>query len=293
MVSRVKITNLFGLPQPLVDSVNSDEWYSKGSADISVTQLIGPPQIRILSERHDHEIEQDVTDRIFMLFGSAVHNILEKANTDGYISEERYYADIDGIKIGGQIDLIEKETNILYDYKTTSTWTTIYEINGKPEWEQQTNCYAWLAKQNGIDVKGIKVVCILKDWSKGQAQKKRGEGYPQQPVVTITIPLWDDRKAETFINSRVMLHKAAQESGILPPCSAKERWSRDTKIAVMRGGRKRALKLFDEEQAQLAYEMVQNTPGSYIEHRIGKSIRCQDYCPVSKFCPQWAKLKGG
>ena len=265
----MKITNRFGLPQPLVDSVNSDEWYSKGSADISVTQLIGPPQIRILSDKYDDQIEQDVTDRIFMLFGSAVHNILEKANTEGYISEERYYATVDGLKVGGQIDLIEKETGILYDYKTTSTWTMIYEINGKPEREQQTNCYAWLAKQNGIDVKGIKVVCILKDWSKGQAQKRKGEGYPQQPVVTLTLPLWDDSKVETFINSRVMLHKTAEESGVLPPCSAKERWSRDTKIAVMQGGKKRALKLFEEDQSQLAYEMVKNVPGGFIQNRIG------------------------
>ena len=79
----MKITNHFNLPQPLVDSVKSDEWYEKGDCDISVTQLIGPPQIRLLSEKHKDELEQDVTDRIFMLFGSAVHNILEKANTDG------------------------------------------------------------------------------------------------------------------------------------------------------------------------------------------------------------------
>ena len=141
----MKITNHFNLPQPLVDSVKSDECYDKGDTDISVTQLIGPPQIRLLTKEYENQIEQDVTDRIFMLFGSAVHNILEKANTDGYINERRFVSVVDGVKVGGQVDLIHKKDGILYDYKTTSAWSLIYEVNGKPEWEQQTNCYAWLA----------------------------------------------------------------------------------------------------------------------------------------------------
>ena len=287
----MKITNHFNLPQPLVDSVKSDEWYEKGDCDISVTQLIGPPQIRLLSEKHKDELEQDVTDRIFMLFGSAVHNILEKANTDGYINERRFISTVDGVRIGGQVDLIHIEDGILYDYKTTSAWSIIYEVNGKPEWEQQTNCYAWLAEQEGVTVNEIKVVCILKDWSKGQADKKWD--YPQQPVVTLTIPKWSNEKATTYINSRVMLHKTAQDSGVHPPCSAKERWARDGKIAVMRPGRKTALKLFDESDNQKAYEMCHKTPSGYIEHRIGKSVRCEGYCPVSRFCPQWANLNKG
>ncbi len=287
----MKITNHFNLPQPLVDSVKSDEWYDKGDTDISVTQLIGPPQIRLLTKEYENQIEQDVTDRIFMLFGSAVHNILEKANTDGYINERRFVSVVDGVKVGGQVDLIHKKDGILYDYKTTSAWSLIYEVNGKPEWEQQTNCYAWLAEQEGVEINEIKIVCIIKDWSKTQARNKAD--YPKQPVVTLNIPKWDKKKAETYINSRVMLHKTAEETGIHPPCSTKERWARDTKIAVMKPGRKTALKLFDVTQTQQAYEMCQKTPSGYIEHRIGKSVRCEDYCSVSKFCPQWANMNKG
>ena len=287
----MKITNHFNLPQPLVDSVNSDEWYEKGDCDISVTQLIGPPQIRLLTEKHNDEIEQDVTDRIFMLFGSAVHNILEKADTTGYINERRFISTVDGMRIGGQVDLIHIEDGILYDYKTTSAWSLIYEVNGKPEWEQQTNCYAWLAEQEGVEINQIKIVCILKDWSKGQAQKKFD--YPKQPVVTLNIPKWDKDKADTYIKSRVQLHKTAEDTKIHPPCSPKERWAKEGKIAVMKTGRKVALKLFNENQTQQAYEMAQKNTGAYIEHRIGKSVRCQDYCPVAPHCPQWAKLQGG
>ena len=61
----------------------------------------------------------------------------------------------------------------------------------------------------------------------------------------------------------------------------------------MKPGRKTALKLFDERDNQKAYEMCQKVPGGYIEHRIGKSVRCEGYCPVSRFCPQWAKINGG
>ena len=287
----MKITNHFKLPQPLVDSVKSDEWYDKGASDISATQLIGPPQIRILSKRHDKDIEQDVTDRIFMLFGSAVHNILEKADTEGYISEERYIHEVDGVKVGGQIDLIHKETGVLYDYKTTSAWSLIHEVNGKPDWEKQTNIYSWLAKKNGVDVKAIKIVCILKDWSKSQARTKAD--YPKHPVVTLNIPLWDDQKAETYVTSRVMLHKTAEASDSLPPCSEEERWAKPSKVAVMKEGRKTALKLFDMSDNLKAYEMAQNTPNGYVEHRQGASIRCQDYCSVAPFCNQWKAMNNG
>jgi len=46
--------------------------------DISVTQLIDGPRIRILKGKHDYE--SDVVDNLYALMGTALHNILERAN---------------------------------------------------------------------------------------------------------------------------------------------------------------------------------------------------------------------
>ena len=42
-----------------------------------VTQLLKGIRETILERRHYHEIEQDVSDMIWLLFGTAVHSIIE------------------------------------------------------------------------------------------------------------------------------------------------------------------------------------------------------------------------
>ena len=43
--------------------------------DYSVTQLLNPAKIIHLTNRHRNEIEDDVSERIWMLIGSAMHAI--------------------------------------------------------------------------------------------------------------------------------------------------------------------------------------------------------------------------
>ena len=71
----VTITNKYGLPDSFVEAVKLDHHVTVG--DISCTQLIDSPQIRYLKKNHD--IEEDVMDRMWALFGSAVHHILERS----------------------------------------------------------------------------------------------------------------------------------------------------------------------------------------------------------------------
>lgn len=146
----MKYTNKHNIPIEIIRAVENDN-YSKGNSVKSITGLLQPPQISILSEHHAEELTADISERIWILLGQSVHTILERANQDkeDTLTEERMYAEVSGWKISGQTDSISLADNTLKDYKVTSAWTVMNALkNEKQEWVQQLNCYAWLADQN-------------------------------------------------------------------------------------------------------------------------------------------------
>ena len=136
----MKITNKYGLPEVIVRAIENDP-YNNGGADISVTSLIGPPQIRRLMQEHGDKVEVDVSDRLYSLMGQAMHRILEMADTTAMV-EERFFSDIvcaHGQKsLSGQID--RYENGVIQDWKFTSVWEYIFGL--KPEREAQLNVLA-------------------------------------------------------------------------------------------------------------------------------------------------------
>ena len=104
----MKITNKTGLPDTFYQAVKNDK-YDKGDADYSVSELISPPQITILKQRHDKELEEDVCNMIWALLGKAVHHILEIADNKDAITEERIFLEIAGRKVSGQTDLYSED----------------------------------------------------------------------------------------------------------------------------------------------------------------------------------------
>lgn len=75
------LTNKKNLSEAIVRALGRD-WYSGTGEkrDYSVTELLNPPKIIHLMKRHKDELEEDVSEKIFMLMGSAMHAILERAN---------------------------------------------------------------------------------------------------------------------------------------------------------------------------------------------------------------------
>lgn len=286
----MKITNHYGLPQAIVESITSDRWYNKGESDISVTELIAPPQIRHLLKKHGGQ--GDAADRIWLLLGSAVHEILQKARLDDdYIVEKRYYKDIPtdditngrvkSVKIGGQIDLIHKPERLLQDYKVVGTYSIQDGI--KPEWEIQTNIYRHLVTDTPIDK--IQIVTILRDWKSGLTSDP---DYPQTPVQILNVNVWEPEKVESYIKNRLVLHLGMELGDMDIPCSKNERWYSEGKLAVIRKGAKRAKRLFGEGEIEAAMELKKKMGDKYIiQKRKGKSIRCNPmYCTVAHVCPQ-------
>ena len=279
------ITNHADLPAAIVEAVRNDP-YNPGRCDISVTRLIGPPQIRVLEREHDAELTEDASDRIWSLVGQIGHGILERANVLPDLAERRLFANLEGWTISGQFDrLVLLPDGTLQDYKFTSVWAV--QDGVKPEWEAQLNVLRWLAHANDYPlIRRLQIVAILRDWSRGKA--RAGGNYPPQQVKVLPVPVWSEYDTEAYVRERVRLHQAADAAARagepLPECTEAERWARPTTYAVRKPGRKSAVRVLDTEAA--ARELAAQTQSGYVETRRGESIRCADYCAVAAFCAQ-------
>jgi hypothetical protein len=287
----MKLTNKFNIPQTFINVLQRPT-YSKGKANLSVTQLINSPKIVALSKKFEDELEQDVSEMVWSLFGSAVHSVLEHGKDDNHRVEERLHAEIDGYKISGAIDLqIVGELGIqIRDYKTVSVWAV---MNEKIEWEQQLNIYAWLVeKVKGEPVSDLGIVAIIRDWSRRDAGIK--EGYPEAPIKEIPIRLWTFEEREAFVSARVHAHAEAEfaieSDSDVPPCTPEEMWEKPTIWAVKKTGGVRAKSVHGSEgEANAALEKAGN--GYEIEMRPGSRTRCESFCPVNHRCQQWREYQ--
>lgn len=276
------LTNKLGLPDSLVAAVSFSDRNREG-CDYTITELLSPPRQAALKRKHWDALEEDASERLWALMGSAGHEVLRRAGKKlGFgIVEERAVAELDGHKIGGQIDLAIQGDNTMTDFKFTSVWAV--KEGAKLEWEQQLNCYRWLASQYGVKIDKLQIIALLRDWSKPEA--RRSPDYPQAGVVILDIPVWPFPQTEAWLRERIALHEAAKTS--LPECSAEDTWERPAKWAVMKDGAKRATKLYDDGIAAQAHASRSGKEFK-VEFRPGERPRCTDYCVVSQFCTQYA-----
>ena len=284
----MKITNKHNLTKSIYNALVNNTY--KGPKNeltrISVSTLKDAPRIHYLKVRHWEEIEEDASDRLWALLGTSVHAILERAEDAQSIKEERVEELVDGVIISGQMDILRESR--IEDYKVTSVWSIVFNPNGKKEWELQQNIYRWLAYKRGFDVKELIINAILRDHQSSKA--KADPTYPQIPFVSISLPVWPIEQAEAYIKERVELFKSCQNltDTELPPCSADDMWEKAGTWAVMKPGRKTAVAVCDTE-----LEAKNRCPeGCNIVHRPGARNRCDDYCPVNKWCNQYKAYKG-
>jgi hypothetical protein len=289
-----EITNRLGLPAPILKAATNDS-YSRGGADISITELIGSPRVRVLRAKHKDKIVEDASDRFWAIIGSALHHVMEVNAEDHHISEERLFASVEGWTISGGIDLqIPVQTAVgssmsLGDYKMTTAWAVMQQ---KVEWERQLNCYAYLVTKNkNIPVESIFIVAIIRDWSRRQA--KLQPDYPQSPMVVLPQKLWSFEEQEKYIIGRVNNHQAASYAEdwgeSLVECNDEERWTKPDKYAVIKDGNKRALKIFDADALTDAQKFA-NEKSARVELRKGEQTRCENFCAVSEWCEQYQKM---
>jgi len=285
----MKITNKHNLPDAVFNFLSANN-YTPGDNDYSATTLLRPPQMVQLERRHWEELEEDAIDKVWSVFGAAVHNLLEHHASGEASIEERMYVDVLGKRIGGQLD--HYHNGIITDYKVTSTYTLGNEGRLK-EWEEQQNIYAYLMKKGGHEVNTIQVSVFFRDWSKGKTLSGSSD-YPAVPLMVIKLPLWSNARQYGFLSVRVMIHKLSESlnDSELPPCSSEDMWEAPTKYAVMKQGNKRATKLFmEKDEAEI--DAKARGKGFSVDVRVGGRPRCEQYCNVKKFCYQYKEWKEG
>ena len=289
----MKLTNKYNLPQTFVNVLNRPS-YTKGKAHLSATEIINSPRIVQLKKIHWDNLEEDVADKVWAIFGTAIHSVLELGKDEHHVIEQRLHANVDGWDISGAIDLqrIEDDGIIVADYKTTGVWAV---MNEKSDWEQQLNIYAWLVeKVKKVPVKKLEIIAIIRDWNRRDAQTK--EGYPEAPIKVINVPLWTFQQRENFIKERIHLHSnalfATETADDLPECSPSEMWEKPTTWAVRKIGNKRATTVLNT--ADQAEAKIEELGKDYqIEVRPGERTRCANFCQVRDFCSQWKEYNSG
>lgn len=276
----MKVTNRLHLPEAFVQAV-SVERHNKAGCYSATTLNKGTKEI-ILQERHWEEFTVDAADNVWAVFGTAVHAILEKYN-DGNFHEEKFDIAVGNSRVTGVVDSYDMERGIIADWKTAS----VYKVMKGDfiDWHRQGMTYAWLLKQNGLDVRRCRFIALLKDHSKSKA--KTDATYPQSPVFVYEFEVTPEELTATGdrIKAKVQDIEAAEQTADddIDPCTAEERWADGDKYAVMKNGRKTAVRVFDTQaDADACAGELGNS--HYVEHRPAVSRKCGDYCLCKDFC---------
>lgn len=292
----MKIVNKHRMPPALLHAANAS-MYDKGDADVSVTELIGPMRIAMLSRMHDNKIEMDVRDMSLAMMGTAFHALMSDAAAfeSNVISEERITMEALGTKVSGQIDrqVVSGNGVVIQDFKMTSLsalrhkvalFSSFAPLSAQPDWVQQTNLYAYLVNHvKRVPIIRIEVIAFVRDWSRLRADKDKS--YPQSPFVTIRIRKFNKVSQRRFLHERIKAYQQAmlhtEMHGDPPQCSLEEMWGSDDLWGI--GGRKMS--------KEAAFSVFQRLPQEEKKHTFpqlvpGERKRCAHYCAVAPFCKQ-------
>jgi hypothetical protein len=233
--------------------------------DASITELLpaGMQRQRILRARHDYWVKPD--DTIRLVWGSAMHALLERHAQPGVATEQRLTVNLDGLKVGGTPDTAQLWqpgtfrkgwTLEIVDWKTTNVANVRHILSDGPaklaEGAGQLNAYWVLANispdspilKAGLDPAKVEPVLVLehlcRDHRDYEAARPGKTAYPRwhEPFEVPAAPV-----AETLatIRAAVRAWKKSQKlaDDDLPKCDP----------ALLYGGRK-----------------------------------CRDYCEAAPFC---------
>ena len=285
----MNVTNRLRLPEAFVKAVSTTRHNEAGC--FSATTLNKGAKEIILTDRHFDEIEVDAADSVWAVWGTAVHALLE-SQPDNNFHEEYFKVPVSNSFVTGQVDSYDMENGVINDWKTASVWKV--QFNDFKDWRAQGLTYAWLLQQSGLEVKKCRFVALLKDHSKTKA--KTDSSYPQSPVFIyeFDVTAADMEETAARILAKVQEIESAYklDDDAIEPCSAEERWADGEKWAVMKNGRKTAVKVFDN---QLDADAMAGELGNshYVEHRPAISRKCGDYCKCKEFCNFYKAMNKG
>lgn len=289
------ITNKYNLPQALVDfATRKDDTYVRDPQAFGATTLLNGVREIVLKRRHGEEIEQDISDMVWMLFGSAVHKIAESHDTSGESEKDYRLVFENGLALRGRVDYYNNTEQAVEDYKTCSVWKVIYQ--DFEDWRKQGVMYALLLAASGKKVVKLRFHALLKDWKAGDYRLAllQNKFYPEHAMWTWEYELQpnDFDEIVKFAGDKLKeVEKALLlTDDELPVCSPSERWNDGDKYAVMKNGRVSALRVLDNREDADTY--LREKGGDFIEVKKGVDRKCEDYCLVKEFCQHYKGNKG-
>ena len=277
------ITNKLNMPDAFVKAIQN----SRHNADkcLSATTLLKGTKEIILTDRHFDEIEIDASEEVWAVFGTAVHSILEHQEDEAF-KEESFSVDVLDYKVTGKVDRYDMKNETIEDWKTASIWKVMFK--NFDDWKKQGLIYTWLLRQSGLNVRHIRFIALLKDFSKSESRKN--SNYPQSPVYIYEFDPTEDELTSIEAEIKDKVFKVSQDTDKkddeIAECSPYERWTSPERYAVMKEGRKSAVKVFDLEcEAENFINEIEKDKDKYsVETRKGIDRKCDDYCPCYKFC---------
>ena len=238
----MRLTNSMGLPAPFVSAAESDHRYTPGR--YSVTALLKGAREAVLQRRHDDEIEQDVADMVWAVFGSAVHSILEQSQeTDTQLKENYLVVDMPGgYQLSGIFDLYDDATGTVTDYKTASVRDALVKADypkhpvAKFSWDfteaDIAECGRWLegrfaaiAEAEALPDSDLPLCTPEERWLKGECWAVRRDGLKRAAKLHDTEEAaLADAKARTEREGKtyVVDHRPGEDTKCLRYCSARE-----------------------------------------------------------------------
>ena len=292
----MKITNKLGLPKQLVELVNNN--YKPTPHQYSCTTILKPIRQIILERRHSDEIEQDVSDMCWMIFGIAVHSIIENSKEDeGQFKEEKlkvdlgkYWSELKGYYLSGRSDMIDLIEKKIVDWKTCSAWKILFK--DFEDWRNEMLIYAWAVKDMGFEINKGEAVSFIKDHNK--TKSKIEKQYPKLPIWVEKFKFNEEefQEIEKFVYNKFIELKKYENTPDeeLPMCTNFERWREPTKYVVKKKANKTATKLHDtlEDAEKHLDNLEKKCPNVYeIVVREGVDKKCIDYCSCCEFCTYW------
>lgn len=268
----MKFTNKYHLPDYLESYLK--RFYKSDPYRIGVTSLIDEPLPRYLLMKHWDEMIVDVSEFLTSIKGQGIHTLFQDKLPKIEIEQN-------GFTIVGEAD--KEFLNNLIDIKVTSVWTLIYKSQ-LAGYEKQLNVYDWLkVKKYGKGFDKLLIDMFFDDWKINKTKQKGNWSYPKILFKRIEVKKWSFEQQEQFVKEQLQKHK---ESLTNPKeCSPESKWQSHNTYAIMRKGRKSAVRVFDTQQEAEKYPKKKT--GDFIEERKGECKRCNNYCLVNKFCPYY------
>jgi len=294
-----KYTNKHNLPPEVVAAILKDRYNDpeEEESDYSASRLVQPVLKTVLEGRYRDTGKLkifDVIDQFHSFKGAVGHQVMEDSwhESMGGVVEERLYMVVRGKSVSGKMD--RWHSGKIKDYKNTA----VYKIMKGDflDWEIQQNIYAQLCRENNWPIESIEIIAMLDNWKEGETYK---QGYPEVPIVVLSIPLWDEGAIKAWIDSRVKdveYGKGLSDEMLAQkfPCSDKERWANFRDWCVIRKGGQKATAVFPDEKAgeQMCIDYIKEKgweESHEIQKRVDPPKRCMKYCAAATVCPLWLK----